>query len=874
MTTPKSVLNQNFTFLNKILYTPDVFHKKYTIPEIRHKACFSYNYIKYGFMDTWEAVFEKIQNLPEQHKLFNELLTCEHIVKPYLDIEWYREDFPTYDPDKVKIYLKDKITEIFKDYFDVDLLPNNLKVSSCHRNTDKGYKYSYHIVIHTISPMYVFQNTLSAIFLANKLRDLLKLDSIYNEDIIDKSVYKSKQNIRLVGQYKSGDYTNCFKKDIESDDNLDYIITNISRKHCILTVEEQEDDMISVSNFSTNIKFNEKILEFIMTKVKVFHPTAKLTSTDSQNFLQFNYTDRAEKCFCHPDDEIYHEKIGFFVYINKNNIACAGCHSNRCLNEHNQKIIEPIGNISYLLEESNTSQNEAVSDNNDFSYIEFSVIKECVFKEALGMSELLSYMFLKPKKRIISTISRSKRERLVYIWNGDCWEEDKNDTLFTMCVKSLGKLLDKTRQSLLSSVNDPNITYSSKSTNSTEKFIETINKTINLLNAGGPFVDRTLKFFNHLISDKYFHIKKDIIPYIISCKNGIVDLKTKELRKRQPEDWITEISETQYNPEADYLLFDNFIRDMTSDVYTGRNDDRYNFMRWCIGQSLTRDPQKLFIIVYNPVSYCGKSTFQKCLKEVFPTLSKEVDATVLLEAPSRSRGSHTSELMALQNIGFAFTNETKKGQVIEDAQVKRITGRDTITGREIYKEQTTFDPVCVPWIFTNEAVGLNLRDQAMYNRTVIFKLPLSFVDDPVEVYQRKRDITLEQTLLQNKEGILRWFIECGFYYCENMGVKYPDFVNQEKDKYLREIDIYTDFIDRYFEVNPELNSEIKESDAYSIQQKEMCEYFKSYCTDNCEKKVPKKDIIANLDSILESKEIDGNIYYIGIKIKNEELLMN
>ncbi len=340
--TPKSILNTNNSFLNKILDVPDTFHKKYSFSELKTKACFSHNYSKYGCMDTWQAVLEKIQNIPEQNKMYNELLTSERSVKPYLDVEWYREDYPIYDADKIKIFLKDCIGEIFKDQFDVELVPNNYKISSCHRNTDKGYKYSFHFVIHTTAPMYVFENTMSAIYLANKLRDLINLDGVYTDDIIDKSVYKSKQNIRLIGQYKAGDYTNCFKKDILSDDDLDYIISNVARKHCVLPIDEQEDDMISISNFSTNIKFNDKIKDFIIEKARVLHPTAKLIDIDSRNFLQFNYTDRKEKCFCTPDSNVYHDKIGFFVYINKDNVACAGCHSSRCLNEQNQKIIETL----------------------------------------------------------------------------------------------------------------------------------------------------------------------------------------------------------------------------------------------------------------------------------------------------------------------------------------------------------------------------------------------------------------------------------------------------------------------------------------------------------------------------------------------------
>lgn len=852
----------NYTFLNSLLSKPADFFKKNTLNDLKTKACFSYEYTRYGFMETWESAFEKINNVQDQKRLFHELITSEHQVKPYLDIEWYKEDFPKYDHDKVKIYIKDKLLEIFKDEHNIELQPSDFKISSCHRKCDKGYKYSYHILICSENPMYIYSSPLKAVFLANCLRKYIALDDIYSPDIVDKGVYKTKQNIRLIGQCKIGDYTNVFVKDNASDNDLDYIITNIARNVCVLDVPEQEDTLVKITDFN-NIELDSKIIEHIISRVLEFHPSAKLTSVDTNNFLQFNYTDRKEPCFCHTDKNVFHDQIGFFVFIDNNNIALAGCHSNQCLNEENKKIVLPITNISSVLLE-NVPKNLPVNCENDFSHIELNRIKACVENGNRGLADLLCDMFLLPSKRVIHIGSVKRSQRLVYIWNGDYWEEDINDTLFNTTVTSLVNLLTKTKNMF---DNNNNTEYSE---NYIKPFITKINTIIPKLNDGGKMIDDILKFFNNKATDNTFLLNKDQNFYKLPCKNGMIDLKTLTLSDRVPEDLVTKVFQTNYYENADSSLFDNFVQDILTNIDNTFNRDKYNFFRWCIGQALTRDPKKLFVILHGPESYNGKSTFVGVVKEVLEWMTDEVDSSVILESGKKTKGSHSTELMVLKDLSMAFITETKGDAVIDDAQVKRLTGRDNISARQIYQEQTTFKSRCVPIVCTNKVIKLDLKDRALYERTVIFRLLLSFVNNPKKKYERQRDHELENKLLKNKDGVLKWLVDCGYYYCSNMELSYPAFVNEEKNDYMKKIDPYIDFIDRYFNYYKpsQLTDEQKDSDEFKILIKELIEYFQGYLLDNCIKRIPKTEIQENFSKLLEIK----NNYFIGLKMKNNDLL--
>lgn len=838
----KQEKNQNFSFIKSTLLSPTKFFEKNDKHTLKDKACYSHDYTKYGYMETWETVLEKVNNVPKDNMFFNELITSEHKVKPYLDIEWYKEDFPTYDPDDVKRAIKEHVTYIFKEFHEIELNHDNFRIASCHRQTNKGYKYSFHLIIVTLNPMYVYSSTLTACFLANKLREELDLDGKYSSSLIDKNVYKSKQNMRLISQYKRGDGENPFTKQNPSDNDLDYIITNINRKHIIIPVEEQADKFIEIDNFKS-VEYDDKVKNFIIEKVKLLHPTASLLDIDSNNFMQFNYSNRNEPCFCHESEKVYHDKIGFFVYVNENNLVCAGCHSNNCLTEENKKIIIPITNISTLILE-NIPRNLPISVDNDFSYIEISKFKDYMENNIVGLSELLGDMFLLPSPRVIVIGSQRRTSRECYIWNGDYWEQDITDSLRSKSVFCLLKLLRQTRE-LLTSKFDSNETFS-KSYKTT---VELMDKRIATLTEGGRAVDNMLKFFNHNAawSPDAFENTKDKNFYYLPCKNGQVCLRDGVVTKRVPEDYVTKIIGTEYHPDADSSDFDNFIREILKNVDGTLNLEKYNFFRWIIGQALTRDPKKVFVILYGPRAYNGKSTFVSVLQSVLEWMTNEVDSSVILESGPRSKGAHSSELMAIKDLCLAFTSETNTAASIDAAEVKRITGGDLITSRQIYGEQTTFQSRCIPVVCTNKVINMDLTDRAVSERTVIFSFKLSFVNDPKEPHERKNDVTLVDKLKSNKEGVLKWLVDSGIYYCQNMGMVYPAFVKEEQKDYMKKMDDYIDFLDTNFvQYNPDYPEFLK----HTIPFQDVIDLFKNYLSENC-KKIPMKDIREKFNKIIK-----------------------
>jgi putative DNA primase/helicase len=188
------------------------------------------------------------------------------------------------------------------------------------------------------------------------------------------------------------------------------------------------------------------------------------------------------------------------------------------------------------------------------------------------------------------------------------------------------------------------------------------------------------------------------------------------------------------------------------------------------------------------------------IKEVLGFYAVTMDKSVIINTPSKSGGSHSTEIIQLENSRFGMLTETSEDAVINDSQVKILTGiTDKLSAREIYGKQREFSPTFVPIISSNHKMKINLKDKAMYERCILIPFRLSFMEipDPEKPWEKMGDPFLAEKFKNNKEGILKWLVECSLFYHSNVNLRVPDTIMKAKMEYRKEMDDYADFIDRY-----------------------------------------------------------------------------
>ena len=855
----KQTRSNNLRLAKKVCMEP----KKFKKTEYINKACFSTdNYSKYGCFESWETAINILNNLPQNENNYNELLLPGNKVKPYLDIEYLKNENPDLHPNDVKTEVMDRLINIFKDEFKYSLRKSDIFFSECHRKKKEDYKYSFHVVIST-KPTIVFETTNKASFVAHKLRENFR----YNENIIDIGVYKKVQNFRLVGHCKPGENV-PFRQCDNGDETIgETIVSNVDLHSIILEAPEQQDFLVhnlkNKGNYDLD-NISDENYNLIMEKVKCeLHETSYLEKIDTNGFLQFNYTDRNEPCFIHKNNNVFHEQLGFFVYI-YNNLLYAGCHSGNCSKENNKKQIVQIGKIEQI----DTDYNffEKVDYGNQFSFDPVFVFR-CVKDEAYGISNLFEKMYLQPQR--IKWVN-DKKNGTTYFWDGNIWTEDDFSYVSRLLTATVVNLLRKTIQSIYENEDIVTVNGEQEENNSVTDDVLLTEKMIVNLNSG-RIINNVLKFFQPLTRDTQFLSIKDQHPHFLSCKNGMVNLYTGELRKAVPADNITKTINIEYNQDVTNEDFDQFVREITSSI-NGEREEVYNYLRWLIGYAVQGDPcKKMFIILHGIHGFNGKSLLMNTISGILGYYSSPMDESVVLESGKKTGGSHSTEIVQLEYARLGILSDVKEGAALDDGMVKKLTGiTDVLSVREIYGKQREFNPKLVPFINSNHPIAMNLTDKALYERLVVIFFELSFVDNPKLIYERKNDQNLDNKFNKNKQGILSWIVECSIYYNKNREMQIPEELLKAKDEYNNLVNPYVNFISTRLS---ECSEEQKETGMDKIPKSVFLGYYKDYCRENNIKytsRIAEKEF----DKIVTFTKINQQKYYLGYYYIKEDNTVN
>jgi P4 family phage/plasmid primase-like protien len=801
------VENNTLRKIQKLLINNDLFDNS----DYNNKACFT-NYKQRGMCENWDEAFKLFSNINIDDRIFHEYIPRHCLVKPYLDIEWYNHEFPNLNENNAIQNIIDAVKFVLGNNWELSrpITNQDIYISSCHRETLKGFKYSFHLVVTTCEPTIVFEGTTYCKYFATLVKNLLIENSnVCFKDIIDSGVYKIKQNFRLIGHHKE-DEQEYFEplEEYGRPENEIYDILNVDPKifHTItyfptninvLPIIEQSDNIMS-QYLATHENFIGQIIpedyEFILERVREkCHATCLLTNeADNGGFMQWNYTDRNEPCFISGE---IHDQIGFFVFQQlRDNALIAGCHSAKCTDENGKKILLHIGDVS----EKNLDPNDIkkISLNERDFTIPFHVLDQAIMEDNVGICTLFRQMYCLPQR------IKGVQGDMTFLWNGEYWEQDECNTIFLLISKTIPNVLT-TFLNRLNHKDDRDSIVTLHSDKNDMKIKKTTQLVTKLQSMSSNSI--ILKSIGSYIFDKRFLSIMDTMKHQLSLKNGILNLKTGVIRPALPNDLITRRLQIKYDPDADSSVFDKFIREILSDK-NGHRQELYDYFRWLVGYIIQGDPKhKIFIILYGPHGNNGKSIFCDILSAILEFYASPMDYSVIFQTPLKTAGAASPELMQMRFAHVGIITDTPKDAIVNDQQMKQITGGDKIVGRELYKSSISFTPRFVPIVASNHRFKIN-PEPAMKRRTVVIPFELSFVQTPVEDYERQGDENIKEKLLENKSGILKWFVDSSinYYHGKIIPIK-PECIQKEIEKYFIEMDDIKKFIHEH--VNEHLNAE-------------------------------------------------------------------
>ena len=301
----------------------------------------------------------------------------------------------------------------------------------------------------------------------------------------------------------------------------------------------------------------------------------------------------------------------------------------------------------------------------------------------------------------------------------------------------------------------------------------------------------------------------DADPWALNTPDGIIDLRTGELGPHDPKARCTKC--TAVSPgslgAAQWMDFVDHI--------TGGDEDFAQYLQTLAGMAAVGKVYEEGLVISYGKGGNGKSTFFGVLKSVFGDYAKAINADVL--APSPGSRPDQSYIAALRGVRLAVLGETEESAYMSNAQLKRITSRDVISARALYKDPMEFIPTHTTIMHTNHLPRLGSMDGGTKRRIAIAPFPSTLPPEKV--------ITDYQGVLFKECGpaILQWVIDGAVRFYEN-GCKLPmaRCVKKATGEYLSGEDWFNTFVTDVCEVGED----------YEVQSMELYQAYQVWAGQN------------------------------------------
>lgn len=284
--------------------------------------------------------------------------------------------------------------------------------------------------------------------------------------------------------------------------------------------------------------------------------------------------------------------------------------------------------------------------------------------------------------------------------------------------------------------------------------------------------------------------------HLLPATNGVVDLRTGDLKPHDPGLYLTECAPTPYVASAEAPRFKQFLQE----IYAG-DQEVIDFMQRWLGYCITGEVREHKMVIHVGEGGNGKGTLFDTISSVLGSFSATAAPGLLLSEDGMSKPSN--ELADLVGRRMVTVSETDDAAQLREALVKQLTGGDRIKARFLYQEHFEFRPTHKLQMFTNYEPRIRGQDRGMWRRLLLVKYPVRYgsaADVASGKADKVGDIFLNDILAAEAPGILRWLIE-GAREWYRAGLRPPTSVTRATDEYQREQDTVAKFVCERCEVS-------------------------------------------------------------------------
>lgn len=267
----------------------------------------------------------------------------------------------------------------------------------------------------------------------------------------------------------------------------------------------------------------------------------------------------------------------------------------------------------------------------------------------------------------------------------------------------------------------------------------------------------------------------DADPELFYCQNGVLDLRTMQLREPRAEDYLMQRAEVRFDPEARSEFWEVFVREIFED-----SEELYEYLQMVFGYSITGYISAQLIFVHFGSGANGKSKILDALSRLTGGYGTRLGCSTF----AKSGNSFTKEFERL-----AAKIEGKRCAIIDDLDtatkwnegfIKSLTGEVNVA-RKLYEEERDVANRSKFHIGCNEAPEPEGENRGLLRRVII--IPYNRVFTPIMGVELK----LQAAIKRDLPAILNWALQgLGKLRAKGFEFPVPEAIKLMKEDYTHE----------------------------------------------------------------------------------------
>ena len=265
--------------------------------------------------------------------------------------------------------------------------------------------------------------------------------------------------------------------------------------------------------------------------------------------------------------------------------------------------------------------------------------------------------------------------------------------------------------------------------------------------------------------------------WALNTPGGVVDLRTGKIRAHDRADSMTRI--TTAAPAGDCLTWRRFLA-----TVTGNDPELQAYLARMVGYALTGITSEHALFFLYGTGANGKSVFVTTIAAILGAYATNAPMDTFMATQGER---HPTDMAGLRGARLVTSIETEQGRRWAESRLKALTGGDKISARFMRQDFFEFVPQFKLVVAGNHKPSIRTIDEAMRRR-------LHLVPFTVTIPPKRRDKTLPDRLLAERDGILAWAVQ-GCLEWQRTGLQPPPAVMAATEEYFEAEDALGRWLD-------------------------------------------------------------------------------